>query len=62
MISVVILPTAMFTAKPLWCNPCVKGSCGPHQDGGSYNETTDSKQGGILVKLAVIICTLTLPL
>jgi len=29
MISVVLLPTAMFTAAPLWCNPCLdKEHCG----------------------------------
>ena len=32
MISVVLLPTAMFTASPLWCNPCLeKDLCGGHE-------------------------------
>merc|ERR1719278_1790893 len=34
MISVVLLPTAMFTASPLWCNPCLeKDLCGGHEIG-----------------------------
>merc|ERR1711971_306350 len=34
MISVVLLPTAMFTAAPLWCNPCLdKEHCGGNELG-----------------------------
>merc|ERR1711971_814534 len=42
MISVVLLPTAMFTAAPLWCNPCLdKEHCGGNELGinQSYIET-----------------------
>ena len=42
MISVVLLPTAMFTESPLWCNPCLdKEHCGGNELGinQSYIET-----------------------
>ena len=34
MISVVLLPTALFISSPLWCNPCLSEEfCGDHDIG-----------------------------
>merc|ERR1711971_1156681 len=41
MISVVLLPTAMFTASPLWCNACLEGHCGEHDLGENQTRSTD---------------------
>ena len=43
MISVVLLPTAMFTASPLWCNACLEGHCGGNDLG--ENQTRAGDQG-----------------
>ena len=38
MISVVLLPSAMFTASPLWCNPCLdKEHCGGNELDGNQS-------------------------
>jgi len=41
MISVVLLPTAMFTASPLWCNACLEGHCGEHDLGENQTRAGD---------------------
>ena len=42
MISVVLLPTAMFTASPLWCNACLdKERCGGNDLGPDQSRKGD---------------------
>merc|ERR1711971_79764 len=71
MISVVLLPTAMFTAAPLWCNPCLdKEHCGGNELGinQSYIETgwrvndycLMNQVDGVVLHLPYILITATM--
>jgi len=71
MISVVLLPTAMFTESPLWCNPCLdKEHCGGNELGinQSYIETgwrvnnycLMNQVDGVVLHLPYILITATM--